>query len=756
MAPPQSIDAPYNFVPLADWVHTPEWAEQVSHDIPFADGLSGHLDIRITAHTPIVVGGEQRKATAQAPGEVYPCKIGNTYGLPGTALKGMIRAVIEIATFSRFGMIDDVRYGLRDISGRYVKDAYTARVRNRVKTGFMRVGENGLPEITPCEMVRLPHDALKKWLELTSPVFEPTPDRVVSSKYQTWREKCQKKAKNADLLSFSPLDDEAVDLGAGTHQGVPVLTGQISKSTEGTGKKNDFIFYDEDLSRTFRLSRQDWSDFLFVHGDQATKDAKAMSWPGYWKERYWRDEPVPVFYIQDGGKTRVGLAYMPRLAGDFSVAEMVSRTCPEHLQGQGRGRWDFAETLFGTVGDNSNACLKGRVAFGHAIVSGPTRPEWTDPTILNGPKASYFPNYLRQQANRQNWTLSSRGYATYLKSDENPKPEVRGWKRYPVRPPDQSAVQQLTAEQLRNPKVQMKLQALHGVGGAKVNFTSRIVFHNLKPQEFGALCWALTWGGSTELRHCIGMGKHFGFGQVSIEISAPQIRAYASEALPKRWEEYRDDFIAYMNEVCAPKGRSWSDFEQIRTLLGMANPENPSRLKGQLKHMVLETRGRNEFLEAKQCGLVLEDYPHFLHPPTWGEQQAEEARQAIVKRLTEDLAEKKERIRAKHARLRTEMEMLPQERKEMVLLKKAWRTHRRLSEQQQQQNREALISKINRFADLAITWTDREMRQLAADLIERIFDQIGWADPGKKADKRKKQEDKRRGMVVNVREGVAA
>jgi CRISPR-associated protein Cmr6 len=188
----------------------------------------------------------------------------------------------------------------------------------------------------------------------------------------------------------------------------------------------------------------------------------------------------------------------------------------------------------------------------------------------------------------------------------------------------------------------------------------------------------------------------------------------------------------------------------------MANPENPSRLKGKLKHMVLETHGRNEFLEAKQCGLVLEDYPPSSHPPTWGEQQAEEARQAIVKRLTEDLAEKKERIRAKHARLRTEMEMLPQERKEMVLLKKAWRTHRRLSEQQQQQNREALISKINRFADLAITWTDREMRQLAADLIERIFDQIGWADPGKKADKRKKQEDKRRGMVVNVREGVAA
>lgn len=502
MAPPNHIDAPYNFVPLADWIHLPDWAQRVSHDLPFRDGLCGHLDLTLTAQTPILVGREQTPATEQEPGEVCPYQLPDgRYALPGTALKGMIRNVIEIASFSRMNAVDDIRYGLRDISGGAVSAAYTARVRDRLKTGFMRLGANGQPLITPCAMVRLSHRALEEWLEQHPPIFRP--ERTVTAKYARWRDVCRRRRKDPGRIRFSVDDGQAVQLGSGGIEGVPVFTGQISDSTRNNGKKRDFVFYDEDPAGAFTLQSSDWGDFLFVHGEQATRDAADMSWPGYWKQRFWDGEPVPVFYLREAEKTRVGLAYMPRLAGDFSTHEMIAHTSGQHLDGQGKGPWDFAELLFGTVGEQSEACLKGRVTFGHAIARSNGAPSATDPTILNGPKASYFPNYLLQDVDTDRWTLrsKSKGYATCLATSEHPKPKIRGWKRYPARA--QEGVQALTDEQRNNKRVQVVLNPLP----AGSVFGCRVDFHNLLPAELGALCWALTWGGDARLRHSLGMGK---------------------------------------------------------------------------------------------------------------------------------------------------------------------------------------------------------------------------------------------------------
>ena len=62
------LTAPYRFVPLSALVMLPDWADLVSHDMPFADGVSGELSYRITAHTRLCVGGEQKPASQQAPG----------------------------------------------------------------------------------------------------------------------------------------------------------------------------------------------------------------------------------------------------------------------------------------------------------------------------------------------------------------------------------------------------------------------------------------------------------------------------------------------------------------------------------------------------------------------------------------------------------------------------------------------------------------------------------------------------------------
>lgn len=772
---PNSIDAPYNFVPLSVWVHTPDWAWQVSHDMPFRDGLCGHLDLTLTAETPILVGRERRRNEepgAQQAGQAHPYQLPDgRYAVPGTALKGMIRNVVEIATFSRMGMVDDVRHGLRDISGRYVAASYTAKVRDRIQTGFMRLGPDGLPRITPCSMVRLDRRTLETWLGVNAPIFPA--DRAVAKKYATWEKICTEAKQDPKVLHFTPLAWEATDLGKGATVGVPVLTGQVSdsqqkdKTGKQTGKHRDFVFYDERASAAFAPTRQEWGDFLFVHGDQATRDAEGMSWPGYWKRRYWNGDAVPVFYLSDGNKTRIGLAYMPRLAGDFSVHEMRDHTSAEH--GNTDGVPDFAETLFGKVGAQPGACLRGRVTFHHAVAVGRYRPQATDATILNGPKASYFPNYLQQPAGPDGRLRAGKGYATCLATADNPEPELRGWKRYPARPVAEAKVQALTDEQRSNKKVQVVLNPLP----SGTRFTTRVDFHNLRTEELGALCWALTWGGAEGLCHGLGMGKPFGFGRVSIAITGADLRPNRPNAPKTTWEEARDAFIAYMDQrhAAAHNGATWRASPQIKALLGMADPAKASQFKGALRHMRLEPKKKvNEFVQAKQSALVLMGYVEGDHPRTSAEVAAKQ--KAAEDRLREELAAREEAERcqmleaqaraereaaelAEAERRRAEWDAKPAEEKRVIETQQEVERFLALDENERRTQRNGLLGHLNSLAKEAAAWSQEADRNRAADLLEATYGdpKVGWTDPGINKKRRERQEAKRRRIIADVRAG---
>lgn len=49
------IHAPFNFIRLSDQVFFPEWADQISHDVPFIDWFSGVISLDITAASPVFV-----------------------------------------------------------------------------------------------------------------------------------------------------------------------------------------------------------------------------------------------------------------------------------------------------------------------------------------------------------------------------------------------------------------------------------------------------------------------------------------------------------------------------------------------------------------------------------------------------------------------------------------------------------------------------------------------------------------------------
>ncbi len=608
MPPPISIDAPYNFVPLADWVHCPDWAAQVSHDLPFRDGICGHLDLTITAQTPLLVGGRQRAATAEAAGEVQPFKLpdGN-YAIPGTSLKGMIRAIIEIASFSRMNLVDDQRLGVRDLTpgargfyGNFMTETVAPQTyRAKSKAGWLSFDRNqGRWLIQPCLYARIERHELERYHQTPWVTINNKSRPTAKEKYDAWRKALEVTfdAGEEALHKHSPgflQYRKASNLGRGKTAGTLVFTGQPSPQ-----KHLDFIFYDT-AGQPITVPEDVFRGFLDIH-DQKTENSDPTAWTD------WRDKSrVPVFYLEERNTvTSLGLALMYKLAYHNSIHDAIRHSSPEHFNDDAE---DLATLLFGRVGDTPEKCLKGRVTFQHALADSRPAEQAQPATILNGPKPTYYPNYIRQP-NAVNCKVSTTGYATLM----DDACEIRGWKRYPVRSAAQ--VQQLTSEQVENTAVQVKLYTLP----ASTRFQTRVVFHNLKPAELGALVWALTWAGDDKLRHSLGMAKSFGFGQVSIAINpqTPVLRPNAPDANQAvTWESCRQAFVDYMEKSAQARKKKWKTSPQITALLGMADPnKHPHPLQGNLNHMRLSTENDNQFKDAKTARLVLSEYAKGTHP----------------------------------------------------------------------------------------------------------------------------------------------
>ena len=187
---------------------------------------------------------------------------------------------------------------------------------------------------------------------------------------------------------------------------------------------------------------------------------------------------------------------------------------------------DLATAIFGVEADEgklggdrkkSLTGLKSRVHLGLAKCFGPTAVVEEQVTILAGPKPSYFPAYVRQPLATNNDGMLKGGkqavYATYtpLPDSHEPElrwPEIRGWKRYPAGRP----ATVIDARSNPNDKVKVHLKPLR----KGTLFKSRVRFHNLRPIELGALLWALEWGDNPKLRHRLGMGKPYGYGEITI------------------------------------------------------------------------------------------------------------------------------------------------------------------------------------------------------------------------------------------------
>jgi hypothetical protein len=107
---------------------------------------------------------------------------------------------------------------------------------------------------------------------------------------------------------------------------------------------------------------------------------------------------------------------------------------------------------------------------------------------------------------------------------------------------------------------------------------------------------------SAFIRH----GKTFWIRASKLESNRGKIKPNLNSAEPQSLslQSCKERFETYIDQTL---GCAWHDTEQVKTLLVICNPNNRNGFVGKLEHMRLDPRP-NEFMEAKQAGLILAKY----------------------------------------------------------------------------------------------------------------------------------------------------
>ncbi len=649
--------APYNFVPLNTRVVLPDTEDgsianfRASYDVPFRDAISGFIDIELRSATPLFIRDSDDDTSFFQIRDIGGKKI---YAIPGTSLRGMLRTVVEIASFGKMHFVNDHTYGIRDLHNRDLYGKHMAEISPRkrrpvplVSAGWLVIDkdkfydEDDSPRwyIEPCNFAQIEYGLIQEFAARQgNPHLNLGRKQSSPEKYKRWGEKTprtirfdveisrqhneQIKQNPPSIGSFGKVKKLYTDR-RGQYEGTLVFTGQPSEYNPaklrnkrpgaGNPKHHDFVFYGSvpNIPR-IEIDYKTKQAFEFVHsssGEQHSMDLDPNEEWNYWKkklEEKKNPQKVPIFFLQqprrinEPPKIRAfGLAMMFRLAYQYSTKEAITRQQPKsQLE-----RPDLAELLFGRVEKENNSghfSHKGRVSIETALADGHCKELKEIKTVLGGPKASYYPNYIEQSTEMYGAspTKGPKGKAIY-KTYMNKEVRVRGWKRYPIRkrvaPPP-------PLPKRRDGSVNEKVATRFKPLSSGCQFTTRIHVHNLRPFELGALLWSLDFGGRKDCYHGLGMAKNLGYGAVQITIKGHQLRKIDRRTISaQELDDIRQAYIDYMTEQIP----NWQETPQIKELIAMAIPTDDPEAQD-LRHMSLSHPNyRNEFQAAKKAGLAL-------------------------------------------------------------------------------------------------------------------------------------------------------
>jgi len=616
--------APYNFIPLNRTVVSVEKIPEFDRYYT-ENRFTGYIDIEIEAKTPLYIRDaltneeyieklkieEQNRKENKKRQYINPdfFSPGGIPRIPGSSLRGMIRTMVEIMSFGKFGFFEDKRLYYRAVgdTSRLGIDYRNKMVDTKnnyfpkIKAGILRSKGSNKYEILPSKVIngtqiyRINFDKKTGIIDGTDEFrlgdfeFREIYFNPVDPKDHThYRIDRRTNARIPYQLRYAKLTSVSLTQNnSHPNRGYIISSGHMDK------KHMHWVINEADTSKK-PIEVDEYIITLYKND----KNREAKSLVDMLEDKENSKHEVPCFYLTNEKDEIIffGHTGMFRLAYEKTIGDHI----PPELKNP--NITDIAEAIFGN--EKTHA---GRVFFEDAYIDEKHKYELKDaiiPKILSDPKPTCFQHYLEQS--EENLDKHPKNLAHYNTEGA----VIRGYKLYWHRDAKYYEEEEISydiAEFNRllndfgktkedfsefiidenNGKIKISLKKkmpddikeiiIKSIGEYENQhtvfkriekgaiFRGRIRFENLSEVELGALLFALDL--PEGLAHKIGMGKPLGLGSVKIK---PQL--YLSD----RSKRYSDLLVEWdgLSEENAKIAKIKKEFEDY--VLKNLNEKLPS------------------------------------------------------------------------------------------------------------------------------------------------------------------------------------
>lgn len=500
------ITAPYNFVPLSDKVFFPDWAEDISQDIPFEDGEDGIITLTIVNKTPLFTkDGEENEWSSH----IVDNKGNKHYFIPGTTLKGCFRAVLEILSFSKMNHFNDDSFGYRFFTTQIKDIDYPTDIKKANCCGWMYKKINDDYYISECSkgIQKITHSDLRKKFQ----------HFYIGRDHETAECKQKSLCDANESFPYPEIiikDNEIKTVPEGKYH--VVCTGYMK------GKKTEYLFSSDDsYSKDIKIKPEVFQTFNSVHSNTPYY-AGLNGKNGYLKEQLKKGVRIPVFFEKnrEGDIVSIGITRMYRYPFKNTIKDEVNNTSKDHSKND----LDLSDCIFGFI--NQQKQLKGRVHVGNAFCQDLIADNNCEiqEGVFGQPRASYYPLYLKQ----------TKGHPIAHHSSEGA--EIAGRKRYRI------IKNFSTLPFSKGNGNENMIISIHPIPANK-RFECKIRVHNLKKTEIGALLSAITFNQTNDTFHNLGLAKSYGYGIITCKIELSSHFKYSEEDYIKAFNEEISNFL---------------------------------------------------------------------------------------------------------------------------------------------------------------------------------------------------------------------
>lgn len=483
--------APYNFVPLNSTVISDNDSSVVTgiHDsYYYYERLTGYIECKLETLTPIYIRGgltkEEVKAKKEAKDNSNFFSPAGQIRIPGSSLRGMIRTLVEIASWGKFGFFEDRNLYFRGFADncKNLREEYDSQMKP-----YDKESKSSIYKMSAGYMVK---EGFKYFIYPAEKTGSKD-KQFYNIKIEEASEEIKKIGKKRENYNYYKLNDG---------RSIVVSGPMSNKKDPELSKKHDWVINKIDINIQNRIEIPE-IDIQNYNRDETRGDKV----PDLLK-LYSDDNEVPCFYVEwlDGENNKrvsFGNTALFRISYQKSIGDHIP------INGiKNKEKIDFANAIFGNTFEGEKDPdinpIAGRVFFEDAKLVNPSNNCLMDkesPGILLGPKPTSFQLYLEQDSN----------IVDELKN-YNSGARIRGNKFYWHKSGDKWEYKYHDHGSSNENIKPKKIQPIN----SHTEFKFRIRYENLSENELGALLFSLKL--PEGCAHKIGMGKPYGLGSVKI------------------------------------------------------------------------------------------------------------------------------------------------------------------------------------------------------------------------------------------------